>query len=58
MPKKNLIHILRKETIKIVILNLYRLLSCLSHGDASIHLINAIFWANFNFEKQYIDNIS
>jgi hypothetical protein len=36
-------------------------LSCLSHGDASIHLINAIFWANvllhiatiiqFNFEK-------
>ena len=21
-------------------------LSCLSHGDASIHLINAIFWAN------------
>ena len=38
------------------------------HVDANIHLINAIFWANvllhiatviqFNFEKQYIDNIS
>jgi len=31
---------------KIVILNLHWWQSCLSHGDASIHLINAIFWAN------------
>jgi len=35
-----------KNNIKIVIFNLYRWLSCLSHGDTNIHLINAIFWAN------------
>jgi len=50
-----------KNCIKIVILNLYRWLSCLLNGAASIHLINTIFWVNvllhiviviqFNFEK-------
>jgi len=36
----------KKNCIKIVILNSHRWLFCLSHGDASIHLTNAIFWAN------------
>ena len=34
---KKRIHIFRKEICNT---------TCLSHGDASIHLINAIFWAN------------
>ena len=74
VPKES-IHILRKEKAVLRALlerqpcfHHFLWLSCLSHGDAGINLIIAIFWANvllhistviqFNFEEYHIDNSS